>query len=127
MTNSAAEFAVNTYAYAFSGSAADTVARLADQGCGGVELMFFPGHLWPAELDPSALRSLCEQRLRLVTVIRVIYDVANAHFIGEPPRKDCAGCATGSRSFIFPIRPGGATSMIRWAAEMFRSRALPPS
>jgi sugar phosphate isomerase/epimerase len=71
MTNSAAEFAVNTYSYVFSGSAADTVARLADQGYGGVELMFFPGHLWPAELDRSALRhlrSLCEQRLRLVTV-----------------------------------------------------------
>ena len=33
--------------------------------------MFFPGHLWPAELDASGLRSLrrlCEQRLRLVAV-----------------------------------------------------------
>ena len=67
----AAGFAVNTYSYIFKGSAADTVARLADQGYGGVELMFFPGHLWPAELDGSALRSLrrlCETRLRLVAV-----------------------------------------------------------
>ena len=33
--------------------------------------MFFPGHLWPAELDASQLRSLrqlCEARLRLVAV-----------------------------------------------------------
>jgi sugar phosphate isomerase/epimerase len=71
MKTAAAGFAVNTYSYIFDGSAADTVARLADQGYGGVELMFFPGHLWPAELDASGLRSLrrlCEQRLRLVAV-----------------------------------------------------------
>lgn len=71
MTNPAAGFGVNTYSYIFNGSAADTVAKLADQGYGGVELMFFPGHLWPAELDASALRALrnlCEERLRLVSV-----------------------------------------------------------
>lgn len=71
MTNMAAGFGVNTYSYIFSGSAADTVARLADQGYGGVELMFFPGHLWPAELDATSLRglrNLCEARLRLVSV-----------------------------------------------------------
>src|SRR6266851_2438487 len=71
MKNPAAGFGVNTYSYIFDGSAADTVARLADQGYGGVELMFFPGHLWPAELDASGLRGLrqlCEARLRLVAV-----------------------------------------------------------
>jgi L-ribulose-5-phosphate 3-epimerase len=71
MTSPAAGFGVNTYSYIFGGSAADTVSRLADQGYGGVELMFFPGHLWPAELDTSSLRSLrrlCEARLRLVAV-----------------------------------------------------------
>jgi sugar phosphate isomerase/epimerase len=71
MNDAAKGFGVNTYSYIFGGSAADTVARLADQGYGGVELMFFPGHLWPAELDASSLRSLrdlCEQRLRLVSV-----------------------------------------------------------
>ncbi len=71
MKRVAAGFGVNTYSYIFDGSAADTVARLADQGYGGVELMFFPGHLWPAELDASALRALrklCEARLRLVAV-----------------------------------------------------------
>jgi len=71
MKNPGAGFGVNTYSYIFGGSAADTVARLADQGYGGVELMFFPGHLWPAELDASrrrSLRDLCERRLRLVAV-----------------------------------------------------------
>ena len=71
MTNPAAGYGVNTYSYTFGSSAADTVARLADQGYGGVELMFFPGHLWPAELDASklrGLRNLCEARLRLVAV-----------------------------------------------------------
>jgi hypothetical protein len=71
MKNPAASFGVNTYSYIFDGGAADTVARLADQGYAGVELMFFPGHLWPAELDASqlrGLRQLCEARLRLVAV-----------------------------------------------------------
>ena len=71
MTNAAAGVSVNTYSYIFDGSAADTVARVADQGYGGIELMFFPGHLWPAELDAASLRQLrdlCEQRLRLVSV-----------------------------------------------------------
>ena len=71
MKTAAAGVGVNTYSYIFGGSAADTVAKLADQGYGGVELMFFPGHLWPAELDASKLRSLrrlCETRLRLVAV-----------------------------------------------------------
>ena len=229
MKRAAAGFGVNTYSYIFGGSAADTVARLADQGYGGVELMFFPGHLWPAELDASALRALrklCEARLRLVAVnmpnvdmniaaaaeemrsytldllvqfvrcagelgaggiivgpgkanplfpmprdrmishfyraldtlaplarqvgtrlfienmpfaflpdaeslmnvidgygdesIRVIYDVANAHFIGE----DYGVSATGSAWCIFPIRPGRATSTIPWGAEMCRSQAF---
>jgi sugar phosphate isomerase/epimerase len=71
MSDQAAGFAINTYSYIFNASAADTVARLADQGYGGVELMFFPGHLWPSELDASslsALRRLCAERLRLVSV-----------------------------------------------------------
>ena len=71
MSDGAAGIGVNTYSYIFDGNAADNVARLADQGFGGVELMFFPGYLWPAEMDAAALRklrNLCESRLRLVSV-----------------------------------------------------------
>jgi L-ribulose-5-phosphate 3-epimerase len=71
MIEQAAGFGVNTYSYIFDGRAADIVARLADQGYGGVELMFYPGHLWPAEMaasDLKALRALCEQRLPLMAV-----------------------------------------------------------
>ena len=57
MTNIRAGFGVNTYSYTFDGTAFDTVARLADQGYGGVELMFFPGHLWPADLSKADLRN----------------------------------------------------------------------
>jgi len=71
MTNIHAGFGVNTYSYTFENTAFDTVARLADQGYGGIELMFFPGHLWPAHLSESdlkKLRELCERRLPLVAV-----------------------------------------------------------
>ncbi len=71
MTNIHAGFGVNTYSYTFDSTAFDTVARLADQGYGAVELMFFPGHLWPADLsgpDLRRLRDLCERRLSLVAV-----------------------------------------------------------
>jgi L-ribulose-5-phosphate 3-epimerase len=71
MTEIAAHFGVNTYSYIFAETATETVERLADQGYGGVELMFFPGHLWPADMSATELRrlrDLCEQRLRLVTV-----------------------------------------------------------
>ena len=71
MKPAAAGIGVNSYSYIFGSNAADTLAKLADQGYGGVELMFFPGHLWPAELDAAALRRLrrlCETRLRLVAV-----------------------------------------------------------
>lgn len=64
-------FGVNTYSYIFSDSAIDIVTRLADQGYGAVELMFFPGHLWPADMSASqmrTLRDLCEQRLPLIAV-----------------------------------------------------------
>ncbi len=49
--------------------------------------------------------------------IRVIYDVANAHFIAESPLDGTAACRrTASAWFTSPIRPGGATSTILWAA-----------
>jgi sugar phosphate isomerase/epimerase len=86
MKTATAGVGVNTYSYIFGGSAADTVAKLADQGYGGVELMFFPGHLWPAELDAAAIRSLrrlCETQLRLVAVNMPNVDINVAAAAGE--------------------------------------------
>jgi L-ribulose-5-phosphate 3-epimerase len=105
MKNAAAGFGVNTYSYIFGGSAADTVARLADQGYGGVELMFFPGHLWPAELDAAELRKLrrlCETRLRLVSVNMPNVDI------------NVAAAAEEMRAYTLDL----LTSFVRCAGEL---------
>ena len=105
MKNAAAGFGVNTYSYIFGGGAADTVARLADQGYGGVELMFFPGHLWPAELDAAELRKLrrlCETRLRLVSVNMPNIDI------------NVAAAAEEMRAYSLDL----LTSFVRCAGEL---------
>ena len=58
MTRAAATFGVNTYSYTLSHSARDCLAGLADLGFTTFELMIYPGHLWPADLGPSARRAL---------------------------------------------------------------------
>jgi L-ribulose-5-phosphate 3-epimerase len=50
-------FGINTYSYTLNWSAADCIRHLADQGYIGVELMMYPGHLWP-DLDASGRRDL---------------------------------------------------------------------
>ena len=68
----AAAFAVNTYAYALSHSAKDCLDHLARQGYSEFELILFPGHLWPSELDAGARRGLrshlASRQLRLITL-----------------------------------------------------------
>ncbi len=136
MTNPAADFAVNTYSYTFSGSAYDTVARLADQGYGGVELMFFPGHLWPAELDAAqlrALRNLCEQRLRLVAVNMPNVDM-NVAAAAEEMRSytldllvkfvRCAGELGAGGIIIGPGKPNPLFPMPRERMTAYFYRAL---
>lgn len=65
-------FGVNTYSYTFSHTAIDCVRHLADQGYRGVELMMFPGHLWPTEIDSGGLQKLrneAEQRgVRIISL-----------------------------------------------------------
>lgn len=51
-------FAINLYSYTFSHKAADCIRHLADQGYRGVELMMYPGHLWPAGIDAAGRREL---------------------------------------------------------------------
>ena len=69
---SAAAFAVNDYSYTQSHAARDSIALLAGRGHRVFELMAYPGHLWPDDLDASArdaLRRQVEQDdLRIVTL-----------------------------------------------------------
>jgi len=53
-----AAFAVNTYSYTLHERAVDCVRKLAGRGFREFELMMYPGHLWPGEMDPAARRSL---------------------------------------------------------------------
>jgi L-ribulose-5-phosphate 3-epimerase len=72
MAEPASKFAVNTYSYTMSTSAAHCMARLADRGYGVFELMMYPGHLWPSETgaaERKALREFVERRdLRIVSI-----------------------------------------------------------
>jgi sugar phosphate isomerase/epimerase len=47
MTEGNGRFGVNTYSYTLDWPAADCLRHLADQGYRGIELMMYPGHLWP--------------------------------------------------------------------------------
>ncbi len=71
MTDVRRIFGINTYSYTMTVSAADCVRRLAGQGYAGVELMMYPGHLWP-DLDAAGrrdLRGVLEQRgVRLISL-----------------------------------------------------------
>lgn len=54
----AARFAVNSLSYSFDRSAADCVRHLAEQGYAGIEIMMYPGHLWPADSSGTDRREL---------------------------------------------------------------------
>jgi sugar phosphate isomerase/epimerase len=46
-----AQYAINTYSYTMSHTATDCLTWLADRGYTEFELMMYPGHAWPADLD----------------------------------------------------------------------------
>jgi sugar phosphate isomerase/epimerase len=87
-------FAINTYAYTGSHSAADCLSELADQGHTEFELMMVPGHLWPAHADAAArrgLRQLVEARgLRLVSLNAPNIDL-NIAALAEEMRRHTLG------------------------------------
>ncbi len=91
-------FAINTYAYTGSHSAADCLAHLADQGYADFELMMVPGHFWPADADAEArraLRRLAEDRgLRLVSLNMPNIDL-NIAAIAEQMRRHTLGLLHG--------------------------------
>jgi L-ribulose-5-phosphate 3-epimerase len=72
MTDFGQIFAINTYGYTLTHGARDCLEHLAGRGYRAFELMMYPGHLWPKDLDAgerAALRRLIESRdLRIVTI-----------------------------------------------------------
>ncbi len=72
MTREASAFAVNTYSYTLNHSVRDCIATLGERGYTEFELMMYPNHLWPADIDRAgrqALRRFIESNgLRVVTL-----------------------------------------------------------
>ena len=68
----ACSYAVNTYSYTLDFSAEDCFARLAEQGFSQFELMMYPGHAWPPEMDAGQRKALTgfigQSGLRLTTL-----------------------------------------------------------
>ena len=53
-----ARYAVNTYSYTMSHTATDYLTSLAGRGHTEFELMMYPGHAWPADLDPATRKRI---------------------------------------------------------------------
>lgn len=64
MTDFGSKFAINTYSYTQSMSAADCLRHLADRGVNAVELMFYPGHFWITDETATIneVRAVAEER-----------------------------------------------------------------
>lgn len=67
-----AAFAVNTYSYTLREPAQDCVRRLAGRGFCEFELMMYPGHLWPGELDAGQRRAFKDRLVGEGLAIRTI-------------------------------------------------------
>lgn len=65
-------YAINTYSYTLSHSAGDCFEHLASQGYTDFELMMYPGHCWPPDMDAGERRRLSRllqgRRLELLTL-----------------------------------------------------------
>jgi sugar phosphate isomerase/epimerase len=72
MTRDASMFAVNTYSYTLTHDVRSCVAALGERGYTEFELMMYPKHLWPADIDRAgrqALRRFIEPNgLRITTL-----------------------------------------------------------
>lgn len=65
------KFGVNTYSYTLSMAADACIDRLADAGFTTLELMLYPGHLWPGDdrVTPDAVRRTAARRgVRIVSL-----------------------------------------------------------
>lgn len=74
MSNTLKNFCINTYSYTLDWAAAEAMKKISETGYGAVELMMYPGHLWPAEMsstDRSDLRKLVADLGLEVTTINM--------------------------------------------------------
>jgi len=51
MTNICSSFVANTYSYTITHSATECLSFLAEKGFSEFELMMYPGHIWPADIN----------------------------------------------------------------------------
>jgi sugar phosphate isomerase/epimerase len=72
MTDVTRHFGINTYSYTFDYKAADCIRHLAAQGYPAFELMMYPGHLWPTQIDAGGIREIRQvldsTKTRLTTI-----------------------------------------------------------
>ena len=84
MTANALGYAINTYAYTLSHTAEACFEHLADRGFREFELMMYPGHAWPPDMDRAArdkLKKLLAERglgIRSLNMPNVDINVAGA-------------------------------------------------
>ena len=76
--NERACFAINAYSYNQTHTAQDALTHLSDAGYTHFELILYPGHIWPSEMDANArtaLRRLMDERgLELLTLGSPVLD-----------------------------------------------------
>ncbi|MDP6566309.1 MAG: sugar phosphate isomerase/epimerase family protein [Alphaproteobacteria bacterium] len=84
-------FAVNTYAYTFSHSASDCIETFSGSGATGLEVMMYPGHAWPDDLDAGARRAL-KQKSRDAGLPLITLNMPNIDI-------NIAAAAPGMRSY----------------------------
>ena len=96
MNASTRYFACNTYSYTVTHDAVHCLTHLAGLGFSEIELMMYPGHLWPPDADAAARRELRRTiealGLRLISLNMPNIDM-NMPRIGADaaPRWTCCG------------------------------------
>ncbi|MDP6706193.1 MAG: sugar phosphate isomerase/epimerase family protein [Alphaproteobacteria bacterium] len=98
MTTNTQGYAINTYAYSLSHSADACLGHLAARGHRQFEVMMYPGHLWPADMDQAARRGfktfLADNGLEIVTLNMPNVDI------------NVAGAATEMRAYSLELLKG---------------------
>jgi sugar phosphate isomerase/epimerase len=67
-----ADFALNTYSYTLRGPLGTQLPAFAESGFREVELMMYPGHLWPQDMSSTQIRDLSRQLSALELQVRTI-------------------------------------------------------